>query len=71
MGKTGIAIIAAVTGGLIYHFYLKRKGLFDTHRQSELMKDESRISFHQYLDKLTDGEVDEKEIEDRVYKIIQ
>tara|TARA_R110001592_G_scaffold29277_5_gene106325 strand:+ start:823 stop:1038 length:216 start_codon:yes stop_codon:yes gene_type:complete len=71
MNKYTIILISTLAGATIYHFYLKRKGLFDTQKKAELMKDDNRIALHKYLDKITDGEVDEKEIEDKVYKIIQ
>lgn len=71
MNKLGPVILGALIGATIYHIIQKRRGVFDTASKIEMMKDDSRIALHKYLDKLTEGAVDEKEIEDRVNKIIQ
>lgn len=71
MNKYGLIIISALAGGLAYHIFLKKKGVFENTDNSLLIREENRMALHKYLDKLTDGEVDEKEIEDKVIKIIQ
>ena len=74
MNKYGIILISAFAGGLAYHLFLKKKGAFENTGKEDnyqIVREENRMALHKYLDKLTDGEVDEKEIEDKVIKIIQ
>lgn len=62
--------IAAAAGAFLYHHIQKRRGVLKTHKQVEEMKDDYRLTLHGWIEKLTGGEVDETEIEDRVYTII-
>lgn len=57
-------------GALAYHIYLKKKGVLNTHKQVEAKLDDARITLHNYLDQLSEGQAKEAEIEDRVYTII-
>ena len=58
-------------GAFIYHQYQKRKGVLNTHEATEKRLDDARIKLHNFIDDFSEGQINEKEIEKTVYKIIK